>query len=370
MSRRRPFVVAAALALGLVLAESGVRIFTLVVPQLGNDLARWDPLNVIYEPHGEFGYRQIPRRFQLHKNGVISTANAMGFRGPEVAWQKPPGTFRIVLSGGSTTFGWDVADDETIDSYMRQSLRLRFPRRSFEVINLALGGYDSYQVFERIRSDGVRLNPDVLILNKGVNDVRNAPYSQLVDADPRTLIWEHAMREMRAERAAGRPKLWNVAKHWSYLARLPGFARSRFGGLSAAKRRAKTPIYPDAVDYFERNIRRTLALMPKRTHVLLSTPPSALRLSFEPHDTSSLPYWIVDAETTQRYRDLLADRLQAIARERAAAGWSVRYVRPLADREAFSDDCHLTPSGNRAVADQFLAAIADWLGASEGAAPE
>ena len=51
--------------------------------------------------------------------------------------------------------------------------------RRFEVVNLALGGYDAYQLFERMRTDGVHFAPDLLIINSGINDVRNALFAGL-----------------------------------------------------------------------------------------------------------------------------------------------------------------------------------------------
>jgi len=129
---------------------------------------------------------------------------------------------RTILLGGSTTHGFGVANDQTIDTHMREILAERFPGIRSEVVNLALGGYDSYQVFERMRSDGVGLAPDVVIVNSGINDVRNAQFSDLRIPDPRTLIWEGNMQRMREEAERGGPTLWARVLHHSYAARLPG----------------------------------------------------------------------------------------------------------------------------------------------------
>jgi len=51
---------------------------------------------------------------------------------------------------------------------MRGMLATRFPDRCFEVVNLAPGGYDSYQDYERVRVDGTRLKPDLVVIHSGI----------------------------------------------------------------------------------------------------------------------------------------------------------------------------------------------------------
>ncbi len=72
-------------------------------------------------------------------------------------------------------------------------------------------------------------------------------------------------------------------------------------------------------------------------------------------------YWVRDAATTQRYRDTLAARLRATAEHRAAAGQRVIYVSHLVPGRLFLDDAHLSPAGNRLVADDFAHVIAAYL---------
>lgn len=327
-----------------------------------------DPYAVLVEPHGEFGYRPRPERTHEYPNGTAAYTNAMGFRGPEVAVPKPPGTFRIVLMGGSTTFGWGVADDETIDSHMRRALDGRYPDRSIEVVNLAFDGYDSYQLFERFQSDGGRLEPDVVILNTGVNDVAHAWYRDLRDGDPRSLLYKATMDQLRLEQELGGPTLWSRTKHWFYLARLPGWLRQQAGraavtSASAGEGPQPTPHW-DLLEYFERNLRRLIELGTRgdRALVLLSTPPSSLRTKYDPDDPPARHYWILNAENTQVYRDSLSVRLQSLADQEAANGRPVAFVpHDELPPTLFLDDAHLTSEGNRRVAEEFVLALEPWL---------
>ena len=291
------------LAVGMLVAELIVRGCAHVGTEAGRRIASRDPLGILYEPFGDFGYRQRPGRTEKYPNGTRAVWNAMGYRGPVVSVDKPAGTYRIILLGGSTTAGYGVNDDETIDAHMRRLLPERFPGGCFEVVNLALGGYDTYQDYERMRVDGTRLMPDLVILNSGINDVRNAQFSHLTyPPDARTLIWEPVMQRLREESKRG-PSLWNLAQHYFYIARVPAYALDLW-----RQRQTLTVItvaYPHeaAVDYFELNVVRTAELALKQgAAVILSTPPSALSMKNKPSDPPEKSYWIRDAWTTEEYR--------------------------------------------------------------------
>ncbi len=110
------------LVVGGLVAELAVRIAAATVPRLTALFRGTDPTGVLVRPHGELGYRQKPNSTFSYANGTFATSNAMGFRGPAVTTPKPAGTFRIILLGGSTTHGWGVGDDSTIDASMRRLL--------------------------------------------------------------------------------------------------------------------------------------------------------------------------------------------------------------------------------------------------------
>jgi lysophospholipase L1-like esterase len=356
---RRGGSAAIALVVGLLLAELLSRGLTYVGGEAGRRLAARDPTAVLYEPFGDFGYRQRPGLAQQYFNGTRSEWNTMGYRGPVVALAKPQGTYRIVLLGESTTEGFGVGNDETIDAHMRKVLPDSYPGVCFEVVNLALGGYDSYQIYERMRADGLRLNADLVIIHSGINDVRNSQYANLTGPpDPRTLIWENVMQRIRREARNGRD-LWTVVQHFSYLARVPGFLRElwqqrqTFGAIGVIEPD------PSALWYFETNIVRTTELaLGAGADVILSTPPSALSIKYRPSDPPEKSYWIKDAGTTEEYRLRLAARMREIAGRQYAPGQSVSYVSHRLPADEFLDDAHLTGAGNRTVAKNLARAAA------------
>ncbi len=352
---RHAVFAALAVAVGLLLAELAARGYAHVGGEAGRRVSARDPLGVLYEPYGDFGYRQRPGLSERYSNGTRAVWNRMGYRGPVVSVDKPKGTYRIILLGGSTTAGYGVNDDETIDAHMRRLLPGRFPGVCFEVVNLALGGYDSYQDYARMRADGTRLTPDLVIVNSGVNDVRNAHFANLTyPPDPRTLPWEPVMQRMREESKRG-PNLWTLTQHYSYLARMLGYVVDLWRQRETLKvMRAARP-HGAAVDYFEVNIVRATELALERgAAVILSTPPSALSTRNKPSDPPEKSYWIRDAGTTEEYRRRLGARMKEIAARQRASGRSVSYVSHSLPPEEFLDDAHLTSAGNLTVARNLI----------------
>ena len=353
--RRRAFLTAGlaifGLLVGIVAAEVFTRVYAWWDESFGRVVRQADPFGISIEPHGQLGYRQRPNRLFHYSNGTYATSNALGYRGPVVPVTKPQGTVRIILLGGSTTHGWGVQDGQTIDAYMRTLLAESHPGLVVEVVNLAFDGYDSHQLVERLRTDGLRLTPDLIIVNAGINDVRNARFGNLRDADPRTLIWEDVLRWMREQEIRGGPSLWTRIKHYSQVARLPGLGWQSLMSKRGGTKQGEISPNPEAAALFERNLERIVALASTdRIPVLFSTPPSSLLTKYKPDAPPERDYWIVNAATTQRVRDELARRMQIVADRARSRGYAISYVAHDLAPQLFLDDCHLTADGNRRLA--------------------
>lgn len=103
--------------------------------------------------------------------GRTVTANSRGIRGSdEHAPGKRAGVSRIVVVGDSFTFGEGVHDQDTFPSRLQARLG-----PGFEVINLGVHGYGHDQMLIRLREEGLRYAPDLVILGYYADDVaRNA----------------------------------------------------------------------------------------------------------------------------------------------------------------------------------------------------
>ena len=117
---------------------------------------------------------------------VVST-NAQGIRHDRPLGKKPPGRFRIVCVGDSVTFGYRVplVFPDNPDAYDREDapyagrlermLRAQYPGRDIEVVALAVPGYTSFQGRMLLEQTIGWLEPDVVILSFGFNDVAQRP---------------------------------------------------------------------------------------------------------------------------------------------------------------------------------------------------
>lgn len=103
-----------------------------------------------------------------HTKLVDFSVNSKGFRGAEFAEKKGAGVIRIFCSGGSTTAGNNVADNETWPAYLQEYLKKS--GKEIEVINGGVFGWYSYQELCRFRDEIKRYQPDVLLLHQGWNE--------------------------------------------------------------------------------------------------------------------------------------------------------------------------------------------------------
>jgi len=119
----------------------------------------------------------------MHGGGVVAEAcggfdekvihfNSYGFRGPEFSKNKLEDTFRIFAVGGSTTFGSGVFDNQTFSHYLQETYDKANLDFKVEVINAGIPGYYSVQEVTLIKNRILALEPDLLIVYDGWNEVR------------------------------------------------------------------------------------------------------------------------------------------------------------------------------------------------------
>jgi lysophospholipase L1-like esterase len=113
---------------------------------------------------------------------VLST-NAQGLRSDHPIKAKPGGMVRVVCLGDSVTFGYRVPvvwPDKPADydpqwlpypMLLEKQLRAANPGRDIEVIAMAVPGYTSHQGLAWLRQEIDTLQPDLLVVSFGWNDV-------------------------------------------------------------------------------------------------------------------------------------------------------------------------------------------------------
>jgi lysophospholipase L1-like esterase len=119
---------------------------------------------------------------------TVVTTNSQGLRLDYPLNSKAAGTFRILCVGDSVTFGYRVPvvwperpkdynpDWLPFPMLIEKELRAANPGRKIEVIALAVPGYSSYQGLAQLRREIDRLQPDLVTICFGWNDVSMSDY--------------------------------------------------------------------------------------------------------------------------------------------------------------------------------------------------
>lgn len=108
--------------------------------------------------------------------GTLFETNSAGFRGPERAPEKPPGVFRIVVTGDSIAMGWGVPYDDTYAARIERALNASPGSRSVEVLDIAIAGLSAREAVIRFSNLGLSYDPDLVIYGFTLNDIENDHY--------------------------------------------------------------------------------------------------------------------------------------------------------------------------------------------------
>lgn len=163
--RRRFFMQVALLGLNLLLfAAADLLLGAFVLPRQSHN-----KLFVQHDPYLSWRLRPGPPAIRKHPEyESVETVNSWGFRTPEVAIAKPPGTKRILVVGDSHAEGYTVNDDETCSRLIEKNLSGSVP---VQVISLGVGGYSTDQEFLSYLCYGQKFAPDIVLLLFCENDI-------------------------------------------------------------------------------------------------------------------------------------------------------------------------------------------------------
>jgi lysophospholipase L1-like esterase len=112
---------------------------------------------------------------RAHLMGVDVRINSHGLRGREIDYAKPPGTRRVLMLGDSLTFGWGVPENEVTSAAVERKLNDKLKDARWEVINSGVGNYNTRLEVHYLEKEGLRYEPDVVVLNYFINDAEPDP---------------------------------------------------------------------------------------------------------------------------------------------------------------------------------------------------
>ncbi|MDA0322827.1 MAG: SGNH/GDSL hydrolase family protein [Verrucomicrobia bacterium] len=97
--------------------------------------------------------------------------NSVGAREQrEYAPGRKSDTIRIVGIGDSGMFGWGVDQGEDYLAVLEETLGRRDDGKRYEIINLAVPGYNTRQEIEILKDRGLQFRPDIVIIDWSYND--------------------------------------------------------------------------------------------------------------------------------------------------------------------------------------------------------
>lgn len=153
--------------------------------------------------------------------------NEHGLRGRSVTRRKPAGVIRIAVLGGSSVFGYFVPDGQ--DSCCELERILNENGTRVEVLNAGVPGFNMTQCRHRYENQIAPLNPDIVLLYLGWNDIRflTADNPDELDKTPPAPSW--------TTRLAASSVLYGFVCYRLFPAEVPRFVPPSVQGGPAAK---------------------------------------------------------------------------------------------------------------------------------------
>jgi len=331
----------------------------------------------------------LPTRSYANTRGVRH--NSQGFRHPsDVTLQKPAGTYRIFLMGGSTAYGtgglWphiqrDYAylnDSLTISAYLERDLTAALPGGLVEVINAAIPSTWTHHHLIYLNQTILRYDPDMVLFLDGFNDffAFDEAHDQFADYSYK----EHSYIIM------GDPTVYSLAYMDSWwLFRKSAFANVTMNALRTLKqllapKRDRPPldvekslaglkhVFPRSALKMQRRIglilrdERVPAVFMLQPFLILERDHKSMtpieRKLFDFNVSSYLPNYEAFMHAAVPY---IRDQETSMARDVGAHFIDLTGIYAGVPEQIYTDYCHLTPFGNELLARYVGERIIPWI---------
>jgi len=330
--------------------------------------------------------------------------DAQGFRRDrDVSLKKPPNTIRIFMTGGSVTYGFGgdqddrgqfVSDNQTIEYYLERQLNQALPFKHWEVINAGVSGYRLNQELIYLESDLLQYQPDYVISMDGFTDIDYMweywsqpkgtynPYAITPLSEEFNLLANPAsaksivffantwcrtnsalyrvmtdhLAPLGWESAAQATKLSAATRHTGNTVRLSDLTQAEQSRFTAI--RDQVEYYPHLVQQMHRilnldGVKDIFLLQPYvgLTHKQLTD--SERQMVEMQRRTPGRLY------TFQQIYPNLATEMGSLARQEGFEFKDLTGVFDQSSEQTFGDYAHLTPEGNRIIAERLFQLLKD-----------
>ncbi|MDP8256505.1 MAG: SGNH/GDSL hydrolase family protein, partial [Candidatus Alcyoniella australis] len=124
----------------------------------------------ITQHDSELGWRNKSDVRVQRQRGVVQL-NSKGLRNPEIDYAKPAGVQRIMFLGDSVAFGSGLPGERYTFAYVTTQMLKQRGYTSLEYLNAGVEGYSPWQELIYLRREGLRFDPDCVVLCFVLNDL-------------------------------------------------------------------------------------------------------------------------------------------------------------------------------------------------------
>jgi hypothetical protein len=136
-----------------------------------------DPLtdaSLLWIHHPRWGWHHQPGSEDLFVKPAFKQRiriNSQGLREREIPYEKPAGTFRVLVIGDSAVAGFEVPPEAVFTRIAEDRLRER--GYAVEIVNAGVRGYGTDQSLLFLQDEGLRYQPDLVLYKWTGNDPRD-----------------------------------------------------------------------------------------------------------------------------------------------------------------------------------------------------
>jgi hypothetical protein len=124
---------------------------------------------LVYELKPGLDVRMVAPTF---RDGPVAVRTSVdGFRDEPCPLAKAPGTYRVVGVGDSLMFGWGVPQGGDYLSLLEERLRRDRPEHGWDVVNMAVPGYNTAMEAAALEARGLAFQPDLVLVGYCGNDL-------------------------------------------------------------------------------------------------------------------------------------------------------------------------------------------------------
>jgi hypothetical protein len=353
--KSRGWIIVLSFILSLLLLETSLRVY---------DLSRGLGFFSSHRnPFSNHHTRIIPFRtfgFNLYQN-VNGVKHISSRHGEFYPVQKLPGTYRIVVFGGSTTEN-EHSFIETKTHYplvLQSRLRTALETEKIEVINVGMAGYATPHSLILLELDVLSWDPDMVIVSHNINDLLAAYWPDFAFDYSNKYGNEYYLPNHASGFSASDKIFQHFQLYWSIDYRINKIRRNKISDLTRTS--YGNELSPVVMEVFKRNIRSFVALA-KQNGIIVLLGNQPLQPSKEFFDIHMRRKTYNDIVTYPLHSEFISHHqafnaiIQQVAEEN-----NVFFVNNAlkfdGDQALFIDFVHYTPMGVEVLAENYTGFI-------------